>query len=267
MSTKFQLAVVAVSLVLPSLAQPSIARADGFATEVSPGSTASARDARDDVPQLNYAYSAFGSDPMRFGALGFGAVSGGARSPADAGGGARMWGSPIERLTLQVNAQRLLNGEGEFAPSASAMVRILGSRAAGWALSALGTYKAEGFDSLGGEAELGFLGSAASHGWHADLNTILGTGLEGGELDGEARARAGYDLTKWFRLGADGQVRYRMAGDTRLVGGRTWDAVLGPQAVVGVGHFFGALSGGPTTMGIASGVGWTAVATVGGGSF
>jgi hypothetical protein len=230
------------------------------------GADGEGRKAVTDAPQIGYAYSAFGSERGAYGAAGLGSVTGGAHSPADGGGGARLWGSPVEGLTVLAGAQKELTGN--FAPFATAMFRLLGNRKAGYALAAVGTYKLEGFDDLGGEVELGMLASVARRGWHGDLNVLGGTGTgESGEVDGEARARFGYDAASWFRIGADGQVRYRVAGDAKLVGGRTWDMIAGPQAIVSLGHFFGAVTGGPTTTAIAQGVGWTTVVTVGGGAF
>jgi hypothetical protein len=54
-----------------------------------------------------------------------------------------VWGSPIDRLTLIGAAPRDMFGN--FAPSAAAMVRLLGTPNDGFVLSALGKFKVEGF--------------------------------------------------------------------------------------------------------------------------
>src|SRR5262249_10974024 len=98
-----------------------------------------------------------------------------------------------------------------------------------------------------------------------DLNAITGFGTgDDGEIDAEGRLRLGRDLGSLARVGVDGQARFRLAGDTKLPGGRTWDFAGGPQLLVGSGRFFGALTAGPATMGGVSNVGWTAVVSIGG---
>src|SRR5262249_37734467 len=73
----------------------------------------------------------------------------------------------------------------------------------------------------------------------------------------EARLRFGRDLNRFVRVGLDGQARFRAAGEKPLPGDRTWDIVGGPQFMVGVSHFYGALTVGPATMGVNNGIGWT----------
>jgi hypothetical protein len=183
-----------------------------------------------------------------------------------------MWGSPIDRLTLVVDAPRDVYLLDRFAPSAAAIVRILGNGVDGFSLGALAKYKVEGFgtDKNGdteSEIEGGILLSYVKYGFHADLNAITGFGLtDDGEIDSEGRLRLGYDVMKLVRVGADGQFRYRLAGSTRLLNGALWDFAAGPQILIGTSHFFGALTGGPTTMGLTKqGVsGWTLVASIGG---
>jgi hypothetical protein len=159
-----------------------------------------------------------------------------------------------------------------FAPSVAAAVRLLGAPGDGWSLGALAKYKVEGFGTdpdgnTESEIEGGLLLSYAGRGWHFDANGITGFGLTADrEVDVEGRLRFGYDLTGFLRVGADGQGRYRVSGDASLPGNRTWDFAAGPQVVVGIGRFFGALTFGPTTMGLTAPdvVGWTAMASFGG---
>jgi hypothetical protein len=202
------------------------------------------------------------------GGAGYGESSGPFQgSPAPQfGGGLRIWGSPIDRLTLFADAERREEGKREFAPSASVQVRILGDRAKGWALSLLGRYKAEAFAELGGEAEFAVLGSYERRGLHLDGNVIVGAGFEDRESDGELLARVGYDVLPFLRIGGEGRGRYRLSGDVSLPGGRSWDAFLGPQVLGYYGAFFGALTAGPSNVGIAS-TGWLAIATIGGAAF
>jgi hypothetical protein len=96
-------------------------------------------------------------------------------------------------------------------------------------------------------------------------NAIGGVGLgDSGEVDTEGRLRLARDLGSSFRAGLDGQARFRVNGDTRLPGNRTWDFAGGPQVMAGFGNLFGAVTAGPATMGVQSGIGWTSVVSIGG---
>ena len=173
------------------------------------------------------------------------------------GGGVLVWGAPIDRLTLVVDAPRDVYLQDHFAPSAAAIVRLLGTER-GFSLGALAKYKVEGFGTdaegdMESEIEGGILLSYADSGLHLDLNAITGFGLtEDGEIDTEARLRVGYDLSSLVRAGIDAQARYRLAGDKNLLNGSTADFAAGAQVVVGSGPFFAALTGGPATMGLSS---------------
>lgn len=215
------------------------------------------RDAKAEIPTLAFAYSAFGTRVGTYGALGYATgLSGGGDSAA--GGGILGWGSPLDRLTLVADAPRDAYLEGRFAPSVAGLIRALGAPGRGFALSFLAKYKVEGFGTdpegeVESELEGGVLVSYADAGFHLDLNAITGFGLtEEGEIDTEARARFGYDASRWVRIGLDGQGRYRLAGTRMLLNGESYDFAGGPQVAVGAGSFFGALTAGPTTMGIAS---------------
>ena len=65
----------------------------------------------------------------------------------------------------------------------------------------------------------------------------------------------------------DGRFRYRPGGDKYLPGNRVGDAIGGPEVVFGYEHLFLAVSGGPSTVGVTSGLGWTATSTIGGALF
>jgi hypothetical protein len=266
-----RLAPVVVSLLAVVLAAPASARADAPSdVSLQPGAP---QDVKGAVPTVAYAYSAAGAPARTVGAYAYGQGLAGAGQSALAGGGVTAWGSPVERLTLVVDVPRDVYLGGNFAPSAAALVRLLGNADRGWSLGALAKYKVEGFGTdpngdLESEVEGGLLLSYSRSGYHLDLNTITGFGLtEEGEVDAEGRLRLGYDLTPLVRVGADGQARWRLAGTRPLPGNRTWDAAGGPQIMIGTGRFFGALTAGPSTMGIASTgvVGWTAIVSLGGG--
>ncbi len=225
------------------------------------------RDVRDAPPLAAFAYGVHGTTAGSMGAqlYGLGLAAPGQR--AVAGGGGTVWGSPIERLVLVGDGAR--DVFGNFAPSAAAIVRLLGRADDGWSLGALGKYKIEGFgvgphDEIESELESGLLLSYARYGWHLDANGIGGVGLgDDGEVDTEGRLRLGRDLGRWLRVGADGQARFRAAGTTKLAGGRTWDFAAGPQAIASFGSFFGGVTAGPATTGVARGIGWTAMASFG----
>lgn len=238
-------------------------------TTTGPGAP---RDAKGEVPIVAYAYGAAGAPVNTVGAYAYGlGLAGGSQRPT-AGGGVTVWGSPVDRLTLVGDAMRDVYLLDHFAPSAAAIVRLLGRADEGFSLGALGKYKVEGFGTdpageLESEIEGGLLLSYAHRRFHADFNAITGFGLtEEGEIDTEGRLRLGYDLTPLVRVGVDGQGRWRLAGAASLPGNRWWDFAGGPQIVVGTGHFFASLTSGPTTMGLTTPnvVGWTAVASVGG---
>jgi hypothetical protein len=257
---------------LAILSAPSGARAaDDSAAPPNETARASSSDVRGQIPIVAYAYSAQGVPAGTVGAQAYGLGLEAKGQRAIAGGGGTVWGSPVDRLTLVGDGAR--DQFGNFAPSAAAMVRLLGDPAQGFTLSALGKFKIEGFgvgpnDELESEVELGMLLSYARQGWHLDANAIGGHGTgDDGDADAEGRLRIGRDLGDLVRVGADGQARYRLAGAAPLLGGRTWDFAAGPQLLVGQSHFFGSLTAGPATMGVASGIGWTAIASVGGVSF
>jgi hypothetical protein len=216
---------------------------------------------RSDVPVLALTHSAFGSRSGKVGAHGFG--YGTAASNSVGGGGFTVYGSPLNRLTLLATAER--HADGKFAPNASIAYRIVGSLEDGWALAAMGTYKAEGFAEVEGEVEFGALFSILRDRWHFDLNAVAGGGFEESEeFDAEAKLRVGYDVADWFRLGVDGRGRYRLRGVRDLAGGRKGDFIGGPQATATWSQFYASMLAGASTVDISSGVGAAGWLTVGG---
>jgi hypothetical protein len=228
------------------------------------------RDVRREVPIVAFTYNAAGVSAKSVGAQGYALGLAASGQDAVLGGGATVWGSPIQRLTLIADAQR--NVWGNFSPSAAVLVRLLGEGNDGWCLGALGKFKVDGFasgpnhDEVESEVELGALVSFARFGWHLDVNSIMGRGTgDDGETDAEARLRFSRDLGRYIRLGLDGQTRFRLAGPKYLPNGRTWDFAAGPQVLVGSDHFYGSFTTGPSTMGLTSdSVGATALLAFGG---
>ena len=200
------------------------------------------------------------------GALGYGGVLG-SSGPAGlrVGGGARMWGSPVDRLTIIVEVVRPLDDKIPAAkPSVSAMARIFGGAKQGYALSAQMSYRADGFADLGGEIEGSLLFSLSRGRLHADANVTFGGAVtDETEADSELKLRIGADLTSWCRVGVDGRFRYRVAGAKSLPGNRVGDAVGGPEIVFSYRHLFLAVDGGPSTVGVVHGLGGTVVGTLG----
>jgi hypothetical protein len=243
----------------------------------APGAEEAARApaVKTEIPILAFTYQAAGVSARSIGAQAYGSGTaavghvglGGAKGGI-LGGGLTLWGSPIDRLTLIGDAAR--NQTGNFAPSAAAVVRIFGRADDGFSLGAIGKFKVEGFgvgpkNEMESEIESGLLLSYSKLRWHFDLNAITGFGTgDDGEIDTEGRLRIGRDLGNFVRVGIDGQARYRVSGATALVGNRNGDFMGGPQVLIGGGHFYGALTGGPSTMNITSGIGWAAVAAIGG---
>ncbi|HEX5101664.1 MAG TPA: hypothetical protein VFV94_19265 [Polyangiaceae bacterium] len=228
------------------------------------------RDAKSEVPITAYAYDAKGAPEKTVGAYGYGLGLAASGQDTSLGGGVTAWGSPIDRLTIVGDAPRDVSGR--FTPSLALIGRLLGGEAAGWALGALGKWKAEGFgvgphgDEIESEIEGGFLVSFDDSGWHLDTNALAGFGTgPAGEADAEGRLRLGYDVSRLVWLGVDGQARVRLAGPKYLPNGRIWDFAAGPQVSVGTKHFFGAFTAGPATMGLVSdNVGFNAILSAGG---
>jgi len=263
--------------------------APAFADSLPPDAVTPAaqpHDIREEVPLLAYTTSAFGASRLTMGALGYGGVLG--APPASApgtglvngltgGGGARIWGSPIDRVTILLEVARPLDdkacgGTGKpcvpanaAKPSASVIGRLLGSREAGMALSAELTYRTDGFADFGGEVEGSVLFSPARAGFHLDSNVTAGGAADPDEreADGEVKLRLGYDVTPWFRMGLDGRFRYRLLGAQSLPGNRLGDAVGGLELLFSYKHLFIAADAGPSTVGVAHGVGGTVLGTLG----
>ena len=231
------------------------------------------KDVRNDIPIVAYTYSASGAPAKALGVQGYGLGLVAARQDALLGGGGTIWGSPVDRLTLIGDGQR--NMYGNFSPSAAAVFRILGDRADGWSLGALGKFKIDGFaagpshDEVETELELGALVSFAQQAWFLDANAIAGRGLgDDGETDTEGHLRVGRNLGEHVRVGLDGQARVRLAGPRYLPNGHTWDFAAGPQVLFGMQNFFGSVTAGPATMGLtSSAIGWAALASFGGTTF
>jgi hypothetical protein len=226
-------------------------------------------DTRQVLPITAYTYNAAGAPRGSFGAYGYGlGLVGGQGQRPVGGGGVTAWAAPVDRLTLIADGTQDLFGN--FAPSAAIIARLYGDTARGWSVGALGKFKVEGFGigpnhEVESEIESGILLSYARNQWHVAANAIAGFGTgDDGEIDTECRFRVGRDIGQWLRLGIDSQLRYRVAGDQPLLGGRVWDFAGGGQAVMTMGNLFGALTAGPATMGIERGVGASAIATFGG---
>jgi hypothetical protein len=231
------------------------------------------RDVRSEIPNVAYAYTAFGATAKTMGAQAYGLGVGAAGQKSILGGGASVWGSPIDRLTIIGDGQR--NAFGEFTPSAAVLARLFGERNNGWSLGAIGKFKIDGFaagptkDEVESEVEAGVLVSFARDRWHLDANAIGGQGLgDDGEADVEGRFRLSYDVAPFARIGIDSQARARVSGPRLLPNGRTWDAVGGAQLLMATNHFFGSLTTGPTTVGLVSDrIGWNALVSLGGSTF
>lgn len=266
MTKKTMLAASAAMLATCVLCMP--ARAADDETKEGTGTAGEApKNAPSSTPITAFTYST-GAPKGTVGAMGYGAGTTATGGSGFAGGGT-VWGSPIDRLTVVADAQRDVTAQ--FAPSVAALVRILGNGARGWSLAALVKYKVDGFargpnKEFESEAETGAVVGYHRDRFHFDFNAIGGMGLtEDREVDSEARLRVGYDLTSFLRFGIDEQARYRISGATKLPGGRNGDFGGGAQLLVSWKNFFGALTGGPTTIGVVDkNVGWMAMVTVGG---
>jgi hypothetical protein len=234
-----------------------------------PPATETSADAREGIPNVAYAYTAFGARPRTFGAQAYGLGLGAVGQRAVLGGGVAIWGAPIDRITIIGNAERSFSRD--FAPAVAVVGRILGEPGDGWSLGALAKLKVDGFasgpskDEVESELETGLLLSYAKT-WHLDLNAIGGAGMgDDGEVDVEGRLRVGRDIGDVVRVSVDSQARLRLAGPRLLPNKRTYDWSAGPQLLVGSRTFFGALTSGPTTVGLVSDrVGWNAILSIGG---
>jgi len=252
-----------LSLSATAEAQPvPVWTPDMASEEAPPKPPLSSREPGVQMPRLGLTESPFGLAPST-GFLALSGVGTSAKSDNKSEGGVRVGFSPLPRLTVHGYAGR--DAKGEFAPSVAAHVRVLGSMEQGAALGLLGQYKAEGFSELGGEVEFGVTGGVRAGRWVLMGNAVVGAGVEEkeeGELDGELKLRAGYDVGAGVRLGAEGQARRRFAGPNKLAGGRDWDALGGPQVSWQGAPMLVAMSFGPSTAGVAQGVGLYTMLTV-----
>ena len=253
----------AVGVSRPAHAQIALSAASA---EDSPAPATSApiprRDARDEAPRLGLVESPYGLAPGAFMA-GLTGTTTSKQSENHTEGGVRLGVSPLSRLTVHGLVGR--DDKGHFSPVLTANVRLLGGLSEGYAIGLLAQYKAEGFAELGGEAEIGALAAMRAGRLSLMGNLVAGVGVEEeevGEMDGEVKARIGYDVASFFRVGAEGQFRRRLAGDRSLAGGRKMDALGGPQLTWLAGPVALALAGGPTTVGVAQGSGAYGMLTV-----
>jgi hypothetical protein len=242
----------------------------GHASAEEPASPRAPADPRLAAPTVAFAYSVPDDRAGSVGALAYGTATTTATRPT-LGGGALLFGSPVDRLTLVGDFGR--NTFGRFAPSAAGLFRIAGRANEGFSLAGLAKYKIEGFgvgpkNEIESELEGGLVASYAQGGLHADVNGVTGFGLgDEGEVDAEGRARVGYDIGSHVRLGLDGQARYRLRGTFQLPGNRDGDYAFGPQTIVAFGRILAAFTAGPSSMGLVDGsraIGWTSFLSVGG---
>jgi hypothetical protein len=257
MKTSLVLATLTLMTARMAHAETASTSSDAANASANEAEHAYGSDVRLMVPVASYTYSAMGAPEKTMGASLTGFALGDRGRGSVLGGGASVWGAPIARLTLIADATRSVYRE--FSPSFGATFRLYGTPNRGLNLGALARYKVEGFgkgpakDEVEGEVEGGVLVGYHKDRLHLDGNTILGVGAtDDGEIDIEARARAGYDISQYVRVGIDGQVRIRASGPRVLANGSNADWVFGPQAMVSSGHFFGTFLAGPTTTGTLS---------------
>jgi hypothetical protein len=265
-TTRVWMTAAAIALAVSTQAANAHAADDG---EGGNGGETTPRTAPNSTPITAYTYNANGAPSGTIGASTYGVGATGVPSNGAFSGGGTAWVSPIDRLTIVVDAQRDVTAQ--FTPSAAAIVRLLGVPNQGWSLGALGKFKIDGFargpnKEIESEVESGLLLSYGKNRLHFDLNAITGVGLgDDREIDQEARLRLGFDVHRMVRLGIDEQARFRLHGINKLPGNRTWDFAGGPQVLVSWKNFFSAVTAGPTTMGVVdTRVGWMAMLSIGG---
>lgn len=187
----------------------------------------------------------------------------------DLSGGLRLWGGFLDRMTVLGEGSK--TEKGRYAPSLTVAVRVLGDRRANWGIGILGRYRTEGFSTIDGEVEAGFLGSYVKSGLHLDAGVLAGKGLEEEEADAEVLARFGYDVFPVLRLGLEGRVRHELGKEpaAATTGGDTgeWDALAGAQASVAYDHFFLTLTLGSQKPRLSEQLGFVGHVVVGGVAF
>lgn len=251
-------------------------RADAETTALAPGARPRATDreaqaekpsvepvAAHEAQRLSFVENAYGSSR----GVVFAGVSSLAISSSEerAQLGVLFGGSPLPRLTLHGLVGR--DGKGHFAPWLAAQYTFVGGGHEHHALGALLQYKTEGFTEAGGELELGALFSLRPGRLRLDVATLFGIGLEEeeaamraageeeGEADAEGKLRLGYQVLASVQVGIVGRFRQRVIGERSLAGGKSWDFIGGGEVVASLGPCAIAASGGPTTLGVADGVG------------
>jgi len=251
-------------------------RADAETTALAPGARPRATDreaqaekpsvepvAAHEAQRLSFVENAYGSSR----GVVFAGVSSLAISSSEerAQLGVLFGGSPLPRLTLHGLVGR--DGKGHFAPWLAAQYTFVGGGHEHHALGALLQYKTEGFTEAGGELELGALFSLRPGRLRLDVAALFGIGLEEeeaamraageeeGEADAEGKLRLGYQVLASVQVGIVGRFRQRVIGERSLAGGKSWDFIGGGEVVASLGPCAIAASGGPTTLGVADGVG------------
>ena len=260
--------ILAASAVGAVLAATSPARAADDASGAGVGAQSTLpKSAPNETPVTAFTYGT-GVSAGTVGASSFGSGVAGTSASTWAAG-ATAWASPIDRLTLVVDATRSI--DAQFSPSAAAIIRLLGRHDEGFSFGVLEKFKIDGFArgpnrEVESELESGAVLSYVHARVHADLNGLAGFGLaDDHEVDTEARLRVGYDLTRFLRVGVDEQARWRLRGFDKLPGGRTWDFGGGAQVLLSWKNFYGAVTAGPTTIGVVDPgkVGWMGMLTLG----
>lgn len=275
-SARALLPVVRVIMKTPSrcwaillLAQATVHRPALAADAAADAPDAHAARSMDAVPSGVDTYTAFAGEHV----LGAAALAGAQTGRQETGGtalagGARLWVGFLERVTVQGEFGRDL--EGRYSPSAAAAIRVFGDRRRGWALGTLGRYRTRGLSTIEGEVEMGLLGSYRRNKLNIDLNVVAGVGVAEEEADAESALRLSYDLSDLFRLGLEGRVRRELREERDRPseeGEGEWDAFAGVQASFAFQRFFAMVTAGPQKQRLGDEVGVAGQLLVGGVTF
>jgi hypothetical protein len=156
--------LLAIALVSCAVAEPAVSRAADAGVDHDVSSEPLFQRTLAAVPTGVDTYTAF-LGQSGVGAASIGVVESGKRN-SDLSGGARIWGSFVNRFSAMGEASR--DQKGALRQALRLVRGLLGDRQIGWGLGALGRYRTEGLTRIDGEIEGGLMRSYAKRRLHLE---------------------------------------------------------------------------------------------------